>query len=269
MAAALLPVSWILFSAAHAILLRTFLVRALLVILFSCCWEARARVAVDNNKALSFLTLKPLQSRSQLLLNLYLSSSWTASSRTPSFKRVTSGETVLFACRPRPKKEKARRNYQIAREQKQKREERAIQRRQKVEVFRAQQQLLSFSEANGLSRGSGKTANSGGLAGCLLETDRASLATEQAAAGLPPALQGHLASRVNYCLVGGTWRRATGAAKYVRLPGAELAAVVFRELPREEVADAVAKAKRQDAGYMDIEAYDDSDTQRATLEGVT
>lgn len=269
MATALLLVTWILFSAAHATLFRAFLVRALLLTPFSCCWEARAKVVVDNKKTLSFLNLKPLQLRPQLLPNLYLSSSWTAFPKIPQFKLVTSGEIAVYACRPRPKKEKARRNYRIAKEQKQKREERAVQRRRQLEVFRAQQQLLSVSGTNSFSQGSGKTANAGGLAESLLRTDRKSLTTEQAAAGLPPALQGHLASRVNYCLVGGTWRRATGAAKYVRLPGAELAAVVFRGLPIEEVADAVAKAKRQDAGYMDIEAYDDADTQHATLEGVT
>lgn len=180
------------------------------------------------------------------------------------FFQECTGGTALFACRRRPKKEKALRNYRLAKQQQHAREERAAQRRQQIEIMRARQLLPSSSEINGTNTGTNSTTKTS-----LFGTGGASTPVEEAGAGLHPALRGHLAARINYRLVGGTWRRATGAGKFVRIPGAQLAAAVFEGLPEEEVAAAIAKAKRQDAGHMDLEAYDESDAQLTTLEGIS
>ncbi|CDI86770.1 hypothetical protein, conserved [Eimeria praecox] len=171
----------------------------------------------------------PLVASGGFLLSFLLCSCPDVSNRAseapwpPNLERSSGGphthqwldtSTRLFACRPRPKKEKAQRNYRIAKQQKRIREERLIRRRQQQDIFKAHQRLL--------------------LA----------------------------------CKRRGTWRRARGQGKYVRLSGAQLAAAVFEGLPEEEVAAAVAKAKRQDEGFMDLEAYDESGTEHTTLEGL-
>ncbi|OEH76856.1 hypothetical protein cyc_00261 [Cyclospora cayetanensis] len=177
---------------------------------------------------------------------------------------------------PRPKKEKAQRNYRIAREQKRRREERCLQRRQQLEILRARQQLLSnttLTDAPSRDREASAQTSSTSRKRSLFDTNSpaASSAEQGSAAGGAPisALRSPLAARLNYRLVGGTWRRAEGQTKFVRLSGAELAAAVFSDLPKEEVAAAVEKAKRQDEGHMDLEAYDDSETQHTTLEGLS
>ena len=187
----------------------------------------------------------------------------------PTLKGLSSN-TGIYACRPRPKKEKAQRNYHIAKQQKQIREERLIRRRQQVEIFKARQRLLLASERSDESKSNeGKSQKWSKNAG-LFSLDGPLFAPEQATtnSNASAGLQSPLAARINYRLVGGTWRRARGQGKYVRLSGAQLAAAVFEGLPKEEVAAAVAKAKRQDEGFMDLEAYDESGTQHTTLEGL-
>ncbi|CDJ27324.1 uncharacterized protein EMH_0030770 [Eimeria mitis] len=222
-------------------------------------------------------------------LSFLLYSSPTASSRaTPcppsSLYRAPSARlerhcsnTQLFACRPRPKKEKARRNYRIAMQQKQKREERQLRRRQQLEIFKAHQRLLLASEGGTDSSSDEEkhqkqrqaTASLFSIDGPLLGGgDAVRNNTNNNNSSIKGIPQYPLAARINYRLVGGTWRRAKGQAKYVKLSGAELAAAVFAGLPEEEVAAAVAKAKRQDEGFMDLEAYDESGTQHTTLEGL-
>ncbi|KAL8429267.1 hypothetical protein Efla_005544 [Eimeria flavescens] len=175
----------------------------------------------------------------------------------------------LFACRPKPKKEKALRNYRLAKQQQQRREERLAERRQQVEVLRARQQLASSAESKASHSSSGPpAAGSSGLAAVSPGAAGASAAAPEAAIGLPHVWQGQQAARINYHLVGGTWRPAKGAKKYLRLTGPQIAAAVFQGLPEEEVAEALARAKRQDQGHMDLEAYEESETQLPTLEGL-
>lgn len=129
--------------------------------------------------------------------------------------------------------------------------------------MKARQQLLSSSDPNETNTSTNLTSKTS-----LFGTGGAPIAGEEAG-GLHPALRGHLAARINYRLVGGTWRRARGTGKFVRLPGVQLAAAIFDGLPEEDVAAAIAKAKKQDAGQMDLEAYDESDAQLTTLEGIS
>ncbi|CDJ65005.1 hypothetical protein, conserved [Eimeria necatrix] len=186
----------------------------------------------------------------------------------PTTQRGFVGRTHIFACRPRPKKEKARRNYQIAKQQKQVRQERLIQRRQQLELFRAQQRLLSLSETNTESKDLDETQVQTSETGGSFSSDGFVATAGPAKREVPGGINSPLPARINYRLVGGTWRRARGQSKFVRLSGAQMAAAIFQGLPEDEVAAAVAKAKRQDEGFMDLEAYDDSDSQYATLEGM-
>lgn len=227
----------------------------------------------------------PLVASGGFLLSFLLCSCPDVSNRAseapwpPNLERSSGGphthqwldtSTRLFACRPRPKKEKAQRNYRIAKQQKRIREERLIRRRQQQDIFKAHQRLLLACKRSEESNSSEDKCQKRPLTGDLFSLDGPLLAGEQATTqgNASPGLQPPLTARINYRLVGGTWRRARGQGKYVRLSGAQLAAAVFEGLPEEEVAAAVAKAKRQDEGFMDLEAYDESGTEHTTLEGL-
>lgn len=265
MAAVLLLLHWVLVSACHAapLMLSSLHQGSPHGLPLSCC----AAYSRTGGRVSSFLTAQAYRGPSPPDFAFSSPILWISPPTTFPPRGPPSG-TLLLACRPRPKKEKALRNYRIAKQQQQSREERMAQRRQQLEVFKAQQQLVSFSEANGSHKNSEETARGTSRDG-IFATHGASIAVEEAAAGLPPGLRGHLAARINYRLVGGTWRRAKGTGRFIRLPGAQIATGVFCGLPAEEVSTAVAKAKRQDAGQMDLEAYDESDTQHTTLEGVS
>ncbi|KAL8436015.1 hypothetical protein ACSSS7_002060 [Eimeria intestinalis] len=182
----------------------------------------------------------------------------------------TFAPSTLFACRPRPKKQKALRNYRLAKQQRDRREERSAARRQQLEALRAREQLLSPTEmpSNAASTPASSTPLGSVQARLFEATGSSAVAAKEAAGGQLSMLQRHQAARINYRLVGGTWRRAKGRHKYVRLSGAQIAAAVFQGLPEEEVAAAVARAKRQDEGHMDLETYEDTESQLPTLEGL-
>ncbi|CDJ55968.1 hypothetical protein, conserved [Eimeria maxima] len=196
---------------------------------------------------------------------------WLWGAPTLTLQRLSSN-TQLFACRPRPKKEKARRNYRIAKQQKQIREERLIRRRQQLEIFKARQRLLMASEGREEFKTNEDNSQTGNQSKSLFSLDGPLFAAEQTTANnnsnAAQGIDSTAAARINYRLVGGTWRRARGQGKYVRMSGAQLAAAIFEGLPEEEVTAAVARAKRQDEGFMDLEAYDESGTEHTTLEGL-
>ncbi|CDJ49333.1 hypothetical protein, conserved [Eimeria brunetti] len=195
-------------------------------------------------------------------------------------------KAIEIILRPRPKKEKARMNYRIAQQQKRRRAERQQRRRQQQEILRAQQRLLQVSvvrgeekkEAQDSSEEVQRTPSLFSVDGPLFAPDQAAAAAAAAAKASSSSsvrkslLQGSfyspLPARINYRLVGGTWRKAKGQTSQIRMTGAQLAAAVFEGLPEEDVATAIARAKRQDEGFMDLEEYDDSDTKHTCLEGI-
>ncbi|KAL8275331.1 hypothetical protein Esti_000780 [Eimeria stiedai] len=233
-----------------------------------------ARVAATQQAAALYPPLFMQAYELRVKIPVFFSSSlWkvpTSPIRIQHHSSKASSPSALFACRPKPKKEKAHRNYRLAEQQRERREERSAARRQQLEAVRARKQLLSPAEVprNPASNHASSTPL-GSVQVSLFEATESSAASANEAAGAQLSmLQRHQATRINYRLVGGTWRRAKGRHKYVRLSGAQIAAAIFQGLPEEEVAAAIARAKRQDEGHMDLEAYEDSESRLPTLEGL-
>ncbi|KAL8450368.1 hypothetical protein Emag_003214 [Eimeria magna] len=236
--------------------------------------EPAARIAATQHAGALypplFMQARELRAKIPVLFPSSLRKASTSPLRIQHLSSEASSPSALFACRPRPKKEKAQRNYRLAKQQRERREERSAARRQQLEALRAREQLLSPAESP-TNAGSIPASSTplGSVQASLFESTASSAASaKEAVGGQLSMLQRHQAARINYRLVGGTWRRAKGRHKYVRLSGAQIAAAVFQGLPEEEVAAAVARAKRQDEGHMDLEAYEDSESQLPTLEGL-
>ncbi|KAL8445081.1 hypothetical protein Emed_005881 [Eimeria media] len=233
-----------------------------------CCHSAAATQHAAVLYPPLFLQARELRSKIAFSFPFSLQNASTSSVRIQHLSGKASSPSALFACRPRPKKEKALRNYRLAKQQRERREERSAARRQQLEAIRAREQLLSPAENPRIAGISPASSSPLGSVQASLFEATGSSAVSAREGGQLSMLQRHQAARINYRLVGGTWRRAKGRHKYVRLSGAQIAAAVFQGLPEEEVAAAVARAKRQDEGHMDLEAYEDSESQLPTLEGL-
>lgn len=195
-------------------------------------------------------------------------------------------EQTLWACKPKLKKEKALRNFRTSRQKAELNAKLAEEARLRKQLMRAVEHLelgvLNSEEETKKLETNESRAGFSTVRGIKIPLSKQDAQKSAELRLKPETAETYQLAKINYTLVGGSWRRARGGERFVTLPNAAFVHSVFGCLAEDtEVDDSsdvpsgaalyqklISMAKKTDLGIVTVDDLDDDEEEEDSLTDV-